>query len=115
MDWAGNKGAWVKSATLRPRIVQQTSTNAKFSSGWTTLNSVTTAAVTNPSHLRIAKTNAGALQLHGVYKTAPSVPYAALIKITDYTSIRRGNFTNYGLGIGDSTPTAWMTFSFGSL
>jgi hypothetical protein len=38
VDWAGNKGAWVKSATLRPRIVQQTSTNAKFSSGWTTLN-----------------------------------------------------------------------------
>jgi hypothetical protein len=38
VDWAGNKGTWVKSATLRPRIVQQTSPNAKFSSGWTTLN-----------------------------------------------------------------------------
>jgi hypothetical protein len=38
VDWAGNKGAWVESATLRPRIAQQTSPNARFSSGWTTLN-----------------------------------------------------------------------------
>lgn len=40
VDWAGNKGAWVKGPTLRPRIAQQTSPNATFSSGWTTLNDV---------------------------------------------------------------------------
>ena len=40
VDWAGNKGAWVESRTYRPRIAQQTSPNAAFSSGWTTLNDI---------------------------------------------------------------------------
>jgi len=37
IDWAGNRGAWVKGPFLHPRLVQQTSTNVTFSSGWTTL------------------------------------------------------------------------------
>jgi hypothetical protein len=40
VDWAGNKGAWVQTSTLRPRIAQQTSPHAFFSAGWTTLNDV---------------------------------------------------------------------------
>jgi hypothetical protein len=38
VDWAGNKGAWVQTSKLTPRLVQQTSTNATYSSGWTTLS-----------------------------------------------------------------------------
>lgn len=38
VDWAGNKGPWVRTSTLRPRIAQQTSPHVFFSSGWTTLN-----------------------------------------------------------------------------
>ena len=37
VDWAGNTGAWARTPTLRPRLAQQTSANATFSSGWTTL------------------------------------------------------------------------------
>ena len=40
VDWANNKGPWVQTPTLRPRIAQQTSPYATFSSGWTTLNDV---------------------------------------------------------------------------
>ena len=40
VDWANNKGPWVQTSTLRPRIAQQTSPYATFSSGWTTLNDV---------------------------------------------------------------------------
>jgi hypothetical protein len=38
VDWANNKGPWVRTSTLRPRIAQQTSRNVFFSSGWTTFN-----------------------------------------------------------------------------
>ncbi|HEY3335558.1 MAG TPA: hypothetical protein VGK16_10030 [Candidatus Limnocylindrales bacterium] len=37
IDWAGNRGAWVKGPLQTPRLVQQTSSNVTFSSGWTTL------------------------------------------------------------------------------
>jgi hypothetical protein len=37
VDWANNKGPWTRTPTLRPRIAQQTSPHAFFSSGWTTL------------------------------------------------------------------------------
>ena len=37
MDWAGNRGSWVKSSVQSPRLVQQTSSNVTYSSGWTTL------------------------------------------------------------------------------
>ena len=40
VDWANNKGPWVRTPTLRPRIAQQTSPHAFFSSGWTTLHDV---------------------------------------------------------------------------
>ena len=40
VDWATNKGPWVQTSTLRPRIAQQTSPHAFFSSGWTTLHDV---------------------------------------------------------------------------
>ena len=40
VDWANNKGPWAQTSTLRPRIAQQTSPYATFSSGWTTLNDV---------------------------------------------------------------------------
>jgi hypothetical protein len=38
VDWAGNRGAWMKGPTLSPRLVQQTSASITYSSGWTTIN-----------------------------------------------------------------------------
>lgn len=37
IDWAGNRGAWVKGTVQTPRLVQQTSSRVTFSAGWTTL------------------------------------------------------------------------------
>lgn len=37
VDWANNKGPWVSTPTLRPRIAQQTSSRVTFSSGWTSV------------------------------------------------------------------------------
>ena len=37
IDWAGNRGSWVKGSVQSPRLVQQTSSNVTYSSGWTTL------------------------------------------------------------------------------
>jgi hypothetical protein len=37
IDWAGNRGSWIKGSVQNPRLVQQTSSNVTYSGGWTTL------------------------------------------------------------------------------
>jgi hypothetical protein len=82
-------------------------------SGWTTLGSLNDSNTSDLyGHLHLRKATVG-LQLHGVYKAAPSMPFTATIKLSDY-SIRRGNYTNFGLAVGDATPTAWCSFTLGT-
>lgn len=39
VDFAGNVGAWTYGPTITPKLVQQTSTSVRFSSGWRTVTS----------------------------------------------------------------------------
>lgn len=79
---------------------------------WTVLGSLDVSNVSDfASHWHVRKATVG-LQIHGIYKAAPSLPYAVVAKISDYTAIRAGNYTEYGLALGDATPTAWCSFSF---
>ena len=78
-------------------------------SGWTTLGSLNTSNVTDfPSHWHVKKATIG-LQIHGIYKAAPSTPFTVTAKFSDI--MYAGNYNEYGLALGDSTPTAWWSMS----
>lgn len=78
--------------------------------GWSALGSLDTSNVTDAaSHWHVVKASAG-LQLHGIYKAAPTAPFTVIAKFADI--IDNGNYTEYGLALGDGVPTAWRAVTF---
>jgi hypothetical protein len=78
-------------------------------SGWTTLGSLTSQNVTDaPSHWHGVRSSIG-LQIHGIYKAAPSYPFTVTAKFADIPYL--GNYSEIGLMLGNAGASAWWSAS----